>query len=146
MALASAPVSAAASATVSKTGRSRCVVPPFPGVTLLGNGQAWWDWRKNEGEPYRATNNQIKKWGEEGTPLAERVAARENFHWCPTFIAPYNSKNILIEGLTLIDGPFWNVVPVYCENVTVRGLTIRNLSSPIFPFIRPLNVRKTKLP
>ena len=28
-----APVLATASATVSKTGRSRCVVPPLPGVT-----------------------------------------------------------------------------------------------------------------
>ena len=94
--------------------------------TLLGNGKAWWDWRKSKGRPYRAMNSQVKKWGQEGTPVAERVAARENFHWCPTFIAPYNSRNILIEGVTLIDGPFWNVVPVYCENVTVRGLTIRN--------------------
>jgi len=35
-------------------------------------------------------------------------------------------QNVLIEGLTLIDGPFWNVHPVYCQNVTVRNLTIKN--------------------
>ncbi len=94
--------------------------------TLNGNGKTWWDWRKSDGEPYRAANNIKKEWCESKKPVAERILAKKDFHWCPTFIAPYNSKNILIEGLTLIDGPFWNVVPVYCENVTVRNLTIRN--------------------
>ena len=94
--------------------------------TLNGNGSAWWKWRKSKGDPYRKTNKKNREWARDNTPMDERVAAKEDFHWCPTFISPYNSKNILIEGLTLIDGPFWNVHPVYCENVTIRNLTIRN--------------------
>ncbi len=93
---------------------------------LRGNGKTWWDWRKSKGEPYRAANNIKKEWSQGGKPVAERILAKKDFHWCPTFIGPYNSKNILIEGLTLIDGPFWNVHPVYCESVIVRNLTIRN--------------------
>ena len=94
--------------------------------TLNGNGKPWWNWRKSEGEPYRAANDLKKKWSQSSKPVAERILAKKDFHWCPTFIGPYNSKNILIEGLTLIDGPFWNVHPVYCQSVIVRNLTIRN--------------------
>lgn len=32
--------------------------------------------------------------------------------------------NVLIEGVTLIDAPFWVVHPVFCTNVIVRGITI----------------------
>jgi polygalacturonase len=93
---------------------------------LQGNGETWWNWRKSEGEPYRAANNVKKEWSQSKKPVAERILAKKNFHWCPTFISPYNSKSILIDGLTLIDGPFWNVHPVYCRSVIVRNLTIRN--------------------
>jgi len=94
--------------------------------TLRGNGRTWWNWRKRDGDPYRAANNIKKEWSQSSKPVTERILAKENFHWCPTFIGPYNSKNVLIEGLTLIDGPFWNVHPVYCQSVIVRNLTIRN--------------------
>ena len=94
--------------------------------TLNGNGKTWWDWRKSDGEPYRAANNIKKEWSQTYKPVGERVLAKKDFHWCPTFIGPYHSKNFLLEGLTLIDGPFWNVHPVYCENVIVKNLTIKN--------------------
>ncbi|AWI08940.1 glycoside hydrolase family 28 protein [Ereboglobus luteus] len=42
----------------------------------------------------------------------------------PPFIQPYNCKNILIEGVTILRSPFWEINPVLCQNVTVRGLKI----------------------
>lgn len=94
--------------------------------TLNGNGKTWWTWRKGESDPYRTSNNIKKEWSQSHKPVAERVLAKKDFHWCPTFIGPYNCKNVLLEGLTIIDGPFWNVHPVYCQNVIVRDLTIKN--------------------
>lgn len=94
--------------------------------TLDGQGKAWWSWRKGSGDPYRKSNNQNAKWARENVPLAKRVQGGKDFHWCPTFISPVKCQNVLIEGLTIIDGPFWNVHPLYCENVTVRNLTIIN--------------------
>lgn len=35
-----------------------------------------------------------------------------------------NSKDVIISNLVLLNSPFWNVHPVYCSNVVVRGLTI----------------------
>ncbi len=96
--------------------------------TINGQGSAWWKWRggKKTG-PYRISNRKSVEWGEKGVPVKDRIQGTDkDFHWCPTFIAPMHSKNILIEGLTIIDSPFWNLNPVYCENVTIRGLTIDN--------------------
>lgn len=94
--------------------------------TLDGQGKTWWAWRKGPNDPYRKANDQNAKWVQEDIPVAKRVQGGKDFHWCPTFISPVKCKNVLIEGLTIIDGPFWNVHPLYSENVTVRGLTIRN--------------------
>ncbi len=93
--------------------------------TLDGQGETWWSWR-NKGEPYRKSNDQNAKWSKSNVPVKERVQGKKDFHWCPTFISPVNCKNVLIEGVTLVDGPFWNVHPVYCQNVTIRNLTIKN--------------------
>jgi unsaturated rhamnogalacturonyl hydrolase len=42
----------------------------------------------------------------------------------PPFIQPYDCKNILIEGVTIVRSPFWEINPVLCANVTIRGLKI----------------------
>ena len=42
----------------------------------------------------------------------------------PTMIELYETENVLIEGLTLEQSPFWTVHPVFCKNVTIRNLTI----------------------
>lgn len=47
----------------------------------------------------------------------------------PTMIEPFECKNVLIEGVTLNDYPFWCVHPVFCENVTIRKLTIDSHNS-----------------
>jgi polygalacturonase len=31
---------------------------------------------------------------------------------------------VLIEGVTLVDSPFWVVHPTFCSNVIVRGVTV----------------------
>jgi unsaturated rhamnogalacturonyl hydrolase len=44
----------------------------------------------------------------------------------PPFIQPYRCRNILVEGVTILRSPFWEIHPVLCRNVTVRGVTIRS--------------------
>ncbi len=96
--------------------------------TINGQGPAWWKWRGDRRTgPYRKSNSTVLEWAKEGVPIKNHIqGTSKDFHWCPTFLTPIYSKNILIEGLTIIDSPFWNLNPVYCENLTVRGLTINN--------------------
>ena len=44
----------------------------------------------------------------------------------PNFIQPYRCENVLIEGLSIVNSPMWEVHPVLCTNVTVRGLRINS--------------------
>src|SRR4030042_268169 len=39
-------------------------------------------------------------------------------------IEPYKCKNILIEGVTIKDGPFWHLHPVLSRNITIKDVTV----------------------
>ena len=40
------------------------------------------------------------------------------------FVEQVSCTNVLIEGITLVDSPFWVIHPLSCENVTVRGVRV----------------------
>ena len=44
----------------------------------------------------------------------------------PKTIAPINCSNVLIEGITLNQSLYWNVVPQYCDSVIIRGVTVNS--------------------
>ncbi len=99
--------------------------------TLDGQGKAFfWKWHGNPrygGDPskisQRPDRDRLYKMMDENVPLEKRIFG-ENSYLRPQFIQPYKCKNILIEGVRIIDSPMWEVHPVLCENVTVRGLNI----------------------
>lgn len=65
----------------------------------------------------------LRKMGNDSIPLNERVFGKG--HWLrPVMIQPYACKNILIDGVKIIDSPFWEINPVLCYNVTVRNVKI----------------------
>ncbi|MBR1547956.1 MAG: family 43 glycosylhydrolase [Prevotella sp.] len=60
-------------------------------------------------------------------PLADRVfdgKRNQGEVFLPKTIAPINCRNVLIEGVTLEQGLYWNVVPQYCDSVIIRGVTV----------------------
>ncbi|MCF0069455.1 glycoside hydrolase family 28 protein [Dyadobacter sp. CY261] len=65
-------------------------------------------------------------------PVRERVYEGKNggFIFPPMFISPIDCKKVYIEGITLENTPFWNVVPVYCDHVIIRGITVRSVGIP----------------
>ncbi len=97
------------------------------------DGQAdfsnWWGWvkvnDKTRADPrfQKRSRDQLYAQMTAGVPVAERVYG-EGHYLRPNFIQPYRCRNILIEGVTLRRSPMWEVHPVFCTNVTVRGLTI----------------------
>ncbi len=95
------------------------------------DGQAsddnWWAWKGGKGRPLpnqQAARDALMVAMEAGVPVAKRVFA-EGSYLRPQFIQFYRSRNVLIEGVTILNSPMWEVHPVECVNVTVRGLTIR---------------------
>lgn len=67
-----------------------------------------------------------RQMGAAGTPLAERQFGAGSF-LRPSMIQPYECRNVLIEGVTIKDAPFWVIHPTFCTNVTVRGVTVDSL-------------------
>lgn len=58
-------------------------------------------------------------------PVADRVFG-EGTALRPQFIQPYRSRNVLVAGITIVNSPMWEIHPVLCTNVVVRGVTIRS--------------------
>jgi len=100
--------------------------------TLDGQGKYFfWKWHgKPEygGNPdvisQRPARAKLYKMMDENVPVKERIFGGETDYLRPQFIQPYKCKNVLIEGVRIIDSPMWEVHPVLCENVTIRKLTI----------------------
>lgn len=98
------------------------------------DGQAdcehWWPWKGRtecgwkKGDPsQQKARDLLIKMGESDTPVAER-AFGEGSLLRPNFIQPYRCKNVLIEGVKIINSPMWEINPVLCRNVTVRGVEV----------------------
>ena len=109
------------------------------GGTLDGQAGArhWWPWRGpwegtidhgwRPGMPYAdAASDRLEALDRRGAPLAQRVFGNGSY-LRPPMIQPFACRNVLIEGVRLRRSPFWNVHPVRCRNVTVRGLDVFGL-------------------
>ena len=44
----------------------------------------------------------------------------------PVMVSLKYCKNVLLEGVTFMNSPAWNIHPFFCENLTVRHTDIRN--------------------
>ncbi len=91
---------------------------------LDGQGQQWWDWFREYGPPPRAIATQV--------PLTRRDFGKgsgmEGMR--PNFIVFWESEDILVEGVSLDDGPMWNVHLIYSKNAIVRDVTVNSLNAP----------------
>ncbi|HKV98554.1 MAG TPA: glycoside hydrolase family 28 protein [Vicinamibacterales bacterium] len=88
--------------------------------TLDGRADAdhWWAWKSQT-----ADRTRLLQLAEQGVPVAERRFGDGHF-LRPNFIQPYRCTNVLIEGVTIVNSPMWEIHPVLSTNVTVRGVTI----------------------
>jgi rhamnogalacturonyl hydrolase YesR len=100
--------------------------------TLIGGGdkEHWWPWSGKaslgwkEGIPTaKADRDKLMKMNNEGVPVKERVFG-EGSLLRPMFIQFHSCKNILIEGVTVRNGPMWNIHPLMSQNITVRNVQI----------------------
>ena len=90
--------------------------------------ETWWSWNKKDEGPItrqKPARDKLIEWGEGNVPVDQRVFASPSF-LRPNFIQPYRCKNILIEGVTIVRSPMWEVHPALSQNITVRGLKINS--------------------
>ncbi|MEO1051874.1 MAG: glycoside hydrolase family 28 protein [Bacteroidota bacterium] len=95
------------------------------------------DWRKQQ----KPDKKVLRQMGNDTIPEHQRVFANgfldldgdgkddgygdgEQHYLRPTLIELYECKNILIEGVTLRDSPFWTLHPVFSKNITIRNIKV----------------------
>src|SRR5215210_2640062 len=105
---------------------------------INGHGKKWWDFV----EGYKKDQAR-SKWQymfdtlNKNIILPDDPGQMKRGYLRPPFIQPMYCKNVLIEGITIINSPFWTVNPEFCENVTITGVTINNPPSPNTDGINP---------
>ena len=91
--------------------------------TIDGQGQAWWV------REYQ-TNPEYAKEYEAHVPALTETQRREELarlqFGIPHLVQWLNCKNVLLEGLTLINSPSEAVWPIFCDDMTITGVTIVN--------------------
>jgi polygalacturonase len=108
------------------------------GVTGAGmlDGQAdnayWWPWKgKPEygwkpGDPKQDdARARLFAMAEQGVPVAQRIFG-EGDYLRSSFIEPYRCRNVLIEGVTIVRSPMWEIHPTLSTNVLVQGVTVES--------------------
>ncbi|HEV3215256.1 MAG TPA: glycoside hydrolase family 28 protein [Vicinamibacterales bacterium] len=105
--------------------------------TIDGNAGCanWWPWKgatecmaSNARANQKGDSDALRQMGEKDVPPRGRIFGSGHY-LRPMFIEPYGCRNVLIEGVTLLNSPMWHLHPVLCTNVTVTGLHI-NSSGP----------------
>ncbi len=96
--------------------------------TLDGSAsdENWWKWaRKGPDKKSMATPDAklLNEMSEQNVPVEKRLFGQGHY-LRPNFIQPYRSKNILVEGITIVGSPMWEINPVLSTNVTVRDVKI----------------------
>jgi polygalacturonase len=101
-----------------------------------GRGQAWWKEFKR-----RKANKQTQPESERDKEFAKLNKDTDltdcggggisSFFFRPPLIQFNNCSNVLIEGITTRNSPFWNTHILYCKNVTVKNATFQNPSDGV---------------
>lgn len=85
--------------------------------------QHWWPWKGKGPEGQKADRERLFRMAEEGVAVEARVFG-EGSRLRPPFVEPYRCRNVLIEGVTITNAPFWAIHPVLSRNVTVRNVKV----------------------
>ena len=102
------------------------------GGTLDGQASCdhWWPWSGKTrcgggpGDPdQRKARTALLDMAERGVPVEKRVFG-DGGYLRPMFVQPYRCSNVLIEGITIVNSPMYEMHPVLCRNVTVRDVTV----------------------
>jgi polygalacturonase len=115
---------------------------------LNGNGRKWWDFMEEVNSKkmvdskwqqiFKKENSELLEWN-------EYIRGKNNF-LRPPMVTIYECKNVLIEGVSFSDPPFWTIMPAFTDDVTINGITIENPSdSPNTDGIDPSSCRNVHI-
>ncbi len=113
-----------------------------------GQGKKWWDFMRTASSKQATESKWQEIFRKENAELLERnayISTKNNFLRPPMFTA-YECKNVLIEGVSFSNPPFWTIMPAFTDNITITGITIENPgNSPNTDGIDPSSCRNVHI-
>lgn len=77
----------------------------------------------------KGAEKELYKMADDNIPVEERVFGTVEDSLRPSMIQPYNCKNVLIEDITIEEGPMWTLHALYTENLIIRNVNIQTMST-----------------
>jgi polygalacturonase len=118
------------------------------GGHLEGQGQKWWNFMRSIASKQPVDNKWQEVFKKENAELLTKnayISSKNNF-LRPPMITTYECKNVLIEGVSFSNPPFWTIMPAFTDNITITGITIENPgNSPNTDGIDPSSCRNVHI-
>jgi polygalacturonase len=98
-------------------------------VAITGEGEVkaqmntWKQWFARP-KPHMESIKRLYNLASQYTPVKERQMVNDTAHLRPQFIQFNRSENIILEGITITNSPFWTIHPYLCKNVVIRKVKI----------------------
>jgi len=98
---------------------------------LEGSGIEWWKLaREKKSRPQKEPETPLEKKFAELNPGYQNQpgggGGRAFQFLRPPLVQFLNCADIILEGITVQNSPFWTVHPVYCKNITIKNITVIN--------------------
>lgn len=115
--------------------------------TIDGQGATWW-------APILAAKARRRRGANSTAAPATQPAVSADLpdgtpdlpHGRPQLIRFVRCSNVLIDGITLVDAPEWNIHPLLCERVRINGVSITaHIPSPNTDGINPESCRTVQI-
>lgn len=91
---------------------------------MCGSAKYGWDESTPESQN-QGGRNLLLRMSDEGTPIEQRIFGQGK-GMRPEFIQFNQCERVLLEGVKVLNSPFWSVHPLLSKSVTVRNVTINN--------------------
>lgn len=98
-------------------------------IAITGEGELkakmdlWRQWFSRP-RPHMNSLKRLYEMASSGVPVEERQMVNDTAHLRPHFIQFNRSENILLEGVTITNSPFWTIHPYLCKDVVIRDLKV----------------------
>jgi polygalacturonase len=97
-----------------------------------GSNEKWWSWcgkasygwQKNTPDQ-KEDVNALMSMAEKGVPVTERVFGKGHF-LRPNCVEFFECSQVLLQGVQIVNAPFWVIHPIKSSNVIVDGVTIKS--------------------
>jgi polygalacturonase len=94
---------------------------------IEGQGKVWWDAMRRAAGPQSELAKYIEMFRQNNKEAIQLPYFRNrNLFLRPPMIQLVSCRRVRIEGVKLQNPPFWTCNPVYCEDMVITGLSIKN--------------------